>query len=313
MNPDSVIGIDVGGANLKIVDGRCVVIHYCPMWQDSPLTELLRVYSGKTAAVVMSGELADGFSDKNEGIEYIVKSVRDAVPDSYFYGMDGKFHTAPDRSLAAANWLASADFLREEYPSSLLVDMGSTTVDIIPLNSFEELRGMTDLDRLRAGYLVYSGTLRTTVPAVIRSASVNGINTPVSSEYFAQSADVHLVLGNISEADYSAPAADGAGRDYNSSLRRLARVVCSDLCETGEEGALDIARDFYSMQMEIIGSSIRDVMERTGCDSIIGAGIGSHIIVKEFGGLDFRKESESFSDALPAFAVREVALRRGEF
>ncbi|UUX93889.1 hydantoinase/oxoprolinase family protein [Methanoplanus endosymbiosus] len=313
MSPESVIGIDVGGANLKIVDGRDVVIHYCPMWQDSPLTELLSIYSDKTAAVVMSGELADGFPDKNAGIEYIVKSVRDAVPDSYFYGMDGEFHTSPDRSLAAANWLASADYLRNEYPSSLLVDMGSTTVDIIPLNSFENLKGMTDLDRLREGYLVYSGTLRTTVPAVIRSASVNGICTPVSSEYFAQSADVHLVLGNISESDYTSPAADGAGTDCNSSLRRLARVVCSDLCEIGEDGALDIARDFYKKQMEIIGVAVRDAMDSTGCDSIISGGIGSHIIVNEFGGLDLRKESRKLSDALPAFAVREVALRRGEF
>ena len=54
-------------------------------------------------------------------------------------------------------------------------------------------------------------------------------------------------------------------------------------------------------------------MAKTGCDSIIAAGIGSHIIVKEFGGLDFRKESRKLSDALHAFAVREVALRRGEF
>ena len=266
MNPDSVIGIDVGGANLKIVDGRNVTIHYCPMWQDSPLTELLESYSDKTAAVVMSGELADGFSDKNEGIEYIVNSVRAAIPDSYFYGMDGEFHTSPDRSLAAANWLASADYLRDEYSSSLLVDMGSTTTDIIPLNSFENLKGMTDLDRLREGYLVYSGILRTTVPAVIRSASVNGICTPVSSEYFAQSADVHLVLGNIPECEYTSPAADGAATDYNSSLKRLARVVCSDLCEVGEEGALDVAREFYKTQMEIIGSSVRAAMEKTGCE-----------------------------------------------
>ncbi|MBR6447912.1 MAG: H4MPT-linked C1 transfer pathway protein, partial [Methanomicrobium sp.] len=83
-----IIGIDVGGANLKICTGNAVEIHYCPMWKDSPLTELLRPYAGRKAAVVMSGELADGFSNKDEGIAFIVNAVKEAIPDSKFYGMD---------------------------------------------------------------------------------------------------------------------------------------------------------------------------------------------------------------------------------
>ena len=57
------VGIDVGGANVKIVAGDDVFIHYCPLWEKAPLKDLLLTHqSGKDrAAVVMSGELADCF------------------------------------------------------------------------------------------------------------------------------------------------------------------------------------------------------------------------------------------------------------
>jgi hypothetical protein len=54
-----MIGIDVGGANLKVVDNAGVHIHYCPLWEQSPITELLRQHvksASDPAAVVMSGE-----------------------------------------------------------------------------------------------------------------------------------------------------------------------------------------------------------------------------------------------------------------
>ena len=31
-----MIGIDVGGANLKIVDDDGPHIHYCPLWEGAP-------------------------------------------------------------------------------------------------------------------------------------------------------------------------------------------------------------------------------------------------------------------------------------
>ncbi|MBP2132315.1 putative H4MPT-linked C1 transfer pathway protein [Methanomicrobium sp. W14] len=304
-----LVGIDVGGANLKVFDGNTVSIHYCPMWKKSPLKDLLKKYSGKKAAVVMSGELADGFSGKDEGIEYICNSVSEAIPKSLFYGTDGAFHEGPSHVLAAANWLASADFLRKDYPDSVLVDFGSTTTDIIPLNSFDSLKGLTDLDRLRKGYLVYTGTLRSTIPSLLRNVVVDGYDTLVSCEYFAQSADAHLVLGNIGCNDYTTPAPDGAEVSYNASLQRLSRVVCSDLYEIGESGALEIAKAFYSEQMELIKKYTEKTLRDTGSADIIAAGIGSGIISKFFGCKSLSERKDIFPDALPAFSVYEVAKR----
>jgi uncharacterized hydantoinase/oxoprolinase family protein len=110
-----MIGIDVGGANLKLVTGDGVFLHYCPLWEESPLAGVLQSYadSGDEAAVVMSGELADCFATKMDGIRFIVDAVHEAFPGARFYGTDAAFHDRPVPGLAAANWLVSADFLME--------------------------------------------------------------------------------------------------------------------------------------------------------------------------------------------------------
>jgi len=110
-----LIGIDVGGANVKVVSGGRADTIYCPLWREAPLGEILSRYDcaeEEDVAVVMSGELADCFLTKMEGIRWIVGTVLEAIPGALFYGIDAAFHTRPVPELAAANWLASADHLR---------------------------------------------------------------------------------------------------------------------------------------------------------------------------------------------------------
>jgi probable H4MPT-linked C1 transfer pathway protein len=307
-----MIGIDVGGANLKVVDDDGVHIHYCPLWTGSPLAELLKQYRKNTkdpAAVVMSGELADCFSVKKAGITFIVRAVRAAFPRARFYGTDGEFHSRAVPQLAAANWLASADYLIELYPDSVLVDVGSTTTDIIPLPCFADLKGLTDLRRLQKGYLVYNGMLRTSIPTLLRIAVIDGVPTPVSTEYFANSADAHLVLGHIRADQYSCDTPDHKEKTVDASLRRLARVVCADLEEIGEAGARQIAEQFWDVQRALVCDKVRKVMAQSGASSVITAGIGSALFARELDGTDLSGVLGAAADALPAFAVREVAGR----
>lgn len=306
-----MIGIDVGGANLKVVDESGVHIHYCPLWSGAPLSELLGRYagSGDEAAVVMSGELADCFSNKQEGIAFIVRAVKKAFPRARFYGTDAKFHDGPVPALAAANWLASADYLRSKYPDAVLLDIGSTTADIIPLNRFSSLLDLTDLLRLQKGYLVYTGMLRTPVATLVSSVDVHGIPAPVSTEYFAASADAHLVLGHIAPEQYTCDAPDGKEKTREASLRRLARVVCADLSEIGEEGALAVASAFWDRQRTMIRDAVARTKKESGASSVIVAGIGAAIFARECGGTDLNAALGPAADALPAYAVREVAVR----
>jgi probable H4MPT-linked C1 transfer pathway protein len=308
-----VIGIDVGGANLKVVDGNRVTSWYCPLWEGAPLREHLRAFRDShpdpDAAVVMSGELADCFGSKLEGIRGIVASVQEVYPTAIFYGTDAAFHREPVSRLAAANWLAGADLLRTRYPGAVLLDVGSTTTDIIPLARFPELLGLTDLGRLRRGYLLYTGLLRTPVAARLSTVTLQGEVIPVSSEHFAIAADAHLVLGHIGPRAYSCDTPDRKEKNVGAALRRLARVVCADLDEIGPEGAMEIARQFWEAQRDQVRAAVDRVAGECGADHVMVAGIGSSLFARELGGVDLAGQMGAVSDALPAYAVKEVALR----
>lgn len=308
-----MIGIDVGGANLKVADEDGIHIHYCPLWQKAPISEILSAYRGENAAVVMSGELADSFANKMEGIRYIVNAVREIFPTALFYGMDGAFHAEAVPDLAAANWLASADYLRTYYPGAVLIDMGSTTTDIIPLNAFDSLKGLTDTMRLQKGLLLYTGLLRTPVHFHLPSVRIDGVETLCSSELFAISADAHLALGHIEEKDYTVPSPDGAGTDLKAALARLSRVVCADLGEIGTDNAMGIAEQFWEAQRSYIQRWRNAVCTMSGAELFITAGIGASLLARECGGVNLYDVLGIGADALPAYAVREVALRKDEF
>jgi probable H4MPT-linked C1 transfer pathway protein len=307
-----MIGIDVGGANLKVVDDAGVHIHYCPLWEKAPVTTLLEQHvTGRNdpAAVVMSGELADCFDNKMQGITCVVDAVKGGFPRARFYGTDAAFHGDAVPQLAAANWLASADYLRTNHPRAVLLDIGSTTADIIPLARFSGLPGLTDLTRLRKGFLLYTGMLRTNIATLLQSAELEDVRTPVSTEYFATSADAHLVLGNITPEQYTCDTPDHKEKTRAASLRRLARVVCADLEEIGEDGAVQIARQFWETQRKMVCDAVRDCAAACSAEEIIVAGIGAPLFARELGGLDLARELGPAADALPAFAVREIALR----
>lgn len=305
-----MIGIDVGGANLKIADDDGVHIHYCPLWKESNLAEIISEYSSNdNAFVVMSGELADGFFNKSEGIEFIVDAVKKTFPNALFYGTDGKFHTEACFELAAANWLASVDFLKEIYPNALMLDIGSTTADIVPFASFESLLRMTDTDRLQSGYLVYTGMLRTPVATLASSAVIDSKRTPFSTEYFSCSGDVHFVLENIDESDYSSATPDGKEVSREACLRRLARTVCADLEEIGEDGAFAVAESFWQAQKSLVCDAVFAAKEKSKADKVLVGGIGSRVFAPLVGGFDLTDELGVSSDALPAYAVLMLGKR----
>jgi hypothetical protein len=311
-----MIGIDVGGANLKVVNDDGTHLHYCPLWENAPITTLLNQYltaPDDPAAVVMSGELADCFESKMEGISSIVDAVKKVFPSARFYGTDGQFHDRAVPQLAAANWLASADYLRAEYPDAVLLDIGSTTADVIPLACFESLKGLSDLLRLQKGYLIYTGILRGNIATLLQSVTLDGVATPTSSEYFAGSADAHLVLGHITPEEYTCDAPDRKEKTKDASLKRLARVVCADLDEIGNEGAQQIAGQFWEKQRGLICNHVQCIAAESRTEEIIVAGIGASLFARELGGTDLNTILGPVAKTLPAFSVREIARRGGYF
>jgi hypothetical protein len=151
--------------------------------------------------------------------------------------------------------------------------------------------------------------LRGNIATLLQSVTLDGVITPVSSEYFAISADAHLVMGHITPAQYTCDTPDKKEKTRAAALRRLARVVCADPEEIGSDGACQIAEQFWGKQRDLIGDQVHHIVAESGARQVIVAGIGASLFSRELHGIDLAKKMGSYAGALPAFSVREVALR----
>lgn len=315
-----ILGLDIGGANTKAAssDGRYAESVYLPLWKGAPLDELLRRLGERrpapqAVAVVITGELADCFSCKLDGLQKLMASVRRSFSSPvHFWGIGG-FGSTKILELAAANWSASSAFLAREIGDCLFVDMGSTTTDLIPIRGSQVIAARTDFLRLAEGELVYMGLLRTRLDAILPTARIMGRVVPLAPEFFAIMADARMALGHISKEGYFCDTADGAGKDRDDALRRLARSVCADIDEIGEAGALAIAEQACQRQKEVLIDAIARQAKKHGIERLAAAGIGEALITEAaaFLGLECLSLSEiygrSISDVFPAYAVARLA------
>ena len=329
------VGIDVGGANTKIATSEGFVdSRYAPLWKNKErlydvLAEVSREFRTEIEAVgaVMTGELSDCFATKREGVLYIKNALSTVFEAPQFFDQNYTFKdgSAVDKdplSFASTNWLAAAMLVAARYTDAIFVDIGSTTTDVIPLVNGELKAKKTDLERLKSGELIYSGILRTNIAALLKKVELgeHGEECSVSSELFAITADAYLVLGYLTEDEYSCESPNSyafAGREKAeksrlSALRRLSRVVCSDLDELGEDGAIRIAEQVKSEQIKELRVSLERMKEEYRLNVMVVAGIGDFLVREVADSLDMRIISlasiygKKIAATFPAYAVARL-------
>lgn len=281
------IGIDIGGANTKIAsaDGEIIELYYIPLWKDTRLPEALEELAEKhnpdRVCVVMTGELADCFEDKLAGIKFIMGSVEHAFNcDIRYIENSGHFYDGSGdiRKLAAANWAASANLIGSEIGDCIFIDVGSTTSDIIPIKGGRHVAGLSDFSRLARSELVYAGVLRTNLAYLLDTLDLTAGKCRISSEQFATTADVYLLLGDISEELYTCETADGAGKSKNDAMRRIARVVCADLTEISSGEVYRIAEQVKETQISLLAEAISQVADKNDLSKVVSAGLGEFLV-----------------------------------
>jgi probable H4MPT-linked C1 transfer pathway protein len=149
------------------------------------------------------------------------------------------------RLAAAANWLALATLAARLVPQQrgLLIDIGTTTTDLIPLDHGRvAARGRSDTERLQTGELVYAGVRRTPICALATELPVRGVPTGLAAEIFASTLDVYLVLGEIAPNPVDLSTADGRPATIPAARDRLARMVCADRDGLSSDDALSFAQ-----------------------------------------------------------------------
>ena len=290
------LALDIGGANLKAADGLgYAVTQDFPLWKrpNGLATELSRLISqappNENIAVTMTGELADCFATKAEGVGAILDAVDQATVgrEVHVYLCDGRLvsvQTARSATLlaGASNWhvlgmFATRFSVGEE---ALLIDVGSTTTDIIPLEGdCPRAVGQTDPERLVTGELVYTGVERSPLCGIVQSLPWRGESCAVAQELFANAADAYLVLGELAENEQNTSTADGRPRTAAHAHARLARSICADTTMFSWDDAQRAAVAVCEAQLDLLEFASRRVCDRleTVPQSIVLAGHGEFL------------------------------------
>jgi probable H4MPT-linked C1 transfer pathway protein len=291
----ATLAVDIGGANTKAAwlegDVLRTISRPFEVWRDrEALAAVLREVAAEVAggptgavAITMTAELSDAFRTKREGVAFVLDAAQDALGDRSLSvlttaGELVSVAAARERpwDVAAANWVATALAVAQTLSDALLIDVGSTTADVVPIvDGRVAATAHDDLHRLLAGELVYTGVLRTNLAAIAPRVPVPGGWCPVSSESFAISADVHLVLGHLPAQAYVCPTPDGRGATVEFARERIARLVCSDT-EQLEAGAVDaIAAFLHGEQLrglEEAASRVQRVLPAAAPVVAVGSG-----------------------------------------
>ncbi|NVM16066.1 MAG: H4MPT-linked C1 transfer pathway protein [Candidatus Lokiarchaeota archaeon] len=290
METVNILGLDIGGANtkaalIKFRDSEVFesysVIEYFPFWEktlnDIPklfkeIVEILIIKNHSKLedinfiSITITAELSDAFQTKREGILTILNGLEQVFEKEKMFFINNKnefinFNQVKSDpiTIAAANWVSTSLFLGKFVPNCILIDAGSTTIDIIPiLNSLPIAKGKNDIERMINHELVYTGGLRATIPSITHFVPYNGKMVRISFEKFALISDVHRVLANISETEYINDTADNRSKSLNDCYARLARMICMDLDSISTEDLDIIAQYIYDKEIKLV---IKEILE----------------------------------------------------
>jgi (4-(4-[2-(gamma-L-glutamylamino)ethyl]phenoxymethyl)furan-2-yl)methanamine synthase len=298
----AILGWDIGGVNTKVArlrpgaEGlllRTVSLPYEVQREPGTLAPMLlaaaREAGGELSdvhGVTMTAELSQAFRTKREGVSFVLDALEAAFPGSalYVYSVDGRFvgpQEARGRplSVGASNWAATANWVARRIPTCVLIDIGTTSTDLIPIVEGRVAAvGHTDPERLLSGELVYSGALRTPAEAVARLLPLWGGEAGVSADGFALIGDAHLWRGHLSSDDYTCRAPDGRPATRVFAGERLARMVCADR-EMLDDSAIDsIATALADAQMRTVAQALERLRARWPAIAVaVVTGLGDFI------------------------------------
>jgi probable H4MPT-linked C1 transfer pathway protein len=293
-----VIGWDIGGVHLKAAraeDGRVTNVAQYASPLRSGTERLLQAFTDAKKdlgradrhVVTMTGELADTFSSRAEGVEQLASLAARELGSVYIYAGPAGYLSPEDANkhyadIASANWHACAKLIARQCEHALLIDLGSTTTDIVPIAQGKTVaRGYTDAQRLAAGELVYTGMVRGFVMATADRAPFRGAWTPLVNENFATMADVHRIIGTLPPDADLMPTVDGRAKTIDASQARLARMLGADASDRDGETWTLVARWFADAQTRAICDAASLVLSAGTLPStttIVAAGIGRVVV-----------------------------------
>lgn len=298
----NTLALDIGGANIKATDGKgwvsALAFPLWKRWKELPtvLEGIATEYQPRRLVATMTGEICDCYPSRSAGVTHIVESLVSAsnaagCPERPgVYLVDGRI-VSPAEAIhawhlaSASNWHAAARLAGHVAPDIrlFLIDTGSTTTDIIPVDRGTPVpRGLDDPGRMRSGELVYTGMERTAVAAIVRRLPHRGMWRPVASELFAESRDAWLTLGVLPDNKDSHETADGGPATREGARIRLARMMLLDPESFDDQDATIASTWIAERQVAHVARAARRVARNVGWlpDAVVIAGHGDDLVTR---------------------------------
>ena len=284
------IGWDIGGANTKIcvfdsnfniIRVECININ---IWSNfielnNLFNKISKDYSLDIISnyITITAESCDNFSDRKNGILSILKNCNSFIlGHKLFYTNQDRyidFDSAKNNPeiLYSTNWILTSKFVNKSDNIHLIIDIGSTTTDLIYKNIDVE-ENINDHLRLINNTLLYAGVIRTPISMLLNKVSYFSKSIPLVNEVFSTTGDVFNLTNDINFEKLDYLGADNLEYSKENSFKRLARSI-----------GLDYQKE---MQSEIIKIS--------------------HMIKKELANIIFKKIKLLYGDELKNITMSSI-------
>jgi hypothetical protein len=288
--------------------------------------------------ITMTGEIADCFPTKCAGVTAIVAQCETAfgelgIPIRYYSQsatqagptwVTGHVATAEWRSVSASNWHAVARLWGEYFGTKfqapgLIVDLGSTTLDLTTVDARESLGPATDWERIQQGRLVYTGGRRSPLAMILPQVEYRGLRLPLAQELFATIQDAYLLTGLLEEDEGDSTTADGRPATRACAEQRIARHFCSDVRELPSDFIQQVAEQAQSRHLQRISEAInRVILENAELKWLLTLGEGERPLLQAIAQTSWGHSAQSLhsgrdlldpqiSGAMPAAAIAIMA------
>jgi (4-(4-[2-(gamma-L-glutamylamino)ethyl]phenoxymethyl)furan-2-yl)methanamine synthase len=293
------LGWDIGGANTKVCvfDKNYKIINQhtknIKVWSNfSEIRVFLKYISSFYSNfdvynfITITAESCDNFKNRNLGMTEILSNCSNYIKGkTLFFANNGKYvnyDTAikSTEKLFSTNWILTSKFLNYKKNIDLIIDVGSTTTDII----FKDMNienNINDHMRLTNKTLLYLGVVRTPLPMIADNIKYKGRDISLVNEVFATTGDIFNINNDIDFSDLDYLGSDNLQFTKENSFTRLARVIGLDYKDCQEKHLIDVANNFKNIFISKIIDNIREIFSDNIDDFTISSIGEGRFIIKE--------------------------------
>ena len=299
----SFLGIDIGGAHIKIVgldkykNVSLVEYRKCYLWQDpeklkkeiqfiNSLSEKNKILCG----ITMTAELCDIFSNRIEGAKKIQKECKKIKFKKFFYSKsDNLFENINENKFTnfiSMNWHAIGRYMSKHIREGIIIDFGSTTTDFVLIKGGQVINNsFSDYTRLGTGELVYTGIIRSPIFAIMNSININTQKYKIIPEYFSSMSDIYRIHKKIKKNFDVDDETDSSDKSIISSYHRISRSFGFDFNKKYKKLIYRLTEEIMNKQLKIIYENAIKLFQKYNLNKnspIILSGIGQNILMKSF-------------------------------